>query len=107
MFKIKNNIATDVNEKVTMKEYVAYGSSTAVSRVYSAMSGFFGALVASTYLGLSEKAYQMQELLLEHALQIANGCHCENGCPSCVGPVIEVGEQGKADASALLKELLS
>lgn len=57
MFKIKNNIATDVNEKVTMKEYVAYGSSTAVSRVYSAMSGFFGALVASTYLGLSEKAF--------------------------------------------------
>jgi len=58
-------------------------------------------------VGLSEKAYQMQELLLEHALQIANGCHCENGCPSCVGPVIEVGEQGKADAIALLKELLS
>ena len=35
--KIKNNIATDVNEKITVKEYVAYGSSTAVSRVHSAM----------------------------------------------------------------------
>ncbi len=57
-------------------------------------------------IGLSEKAYQMQELLLEHALQIAQGCKCECGCPSCVGPVIEVGEQGKADAIALLKELL-
>ena len=57
MMKIKNNIATDVNEKITLKEYVAYGSSTAVSRVYSAMSGFFGALVASTFLGLSEKAF--------------------------------------------------
>lgn len=58
-------------------------------------------------IGLSEKAYQMQELLLEHALQIAQSCGCECGCPSCVGPVIEVGEQGKADAIALLKELLN
>lgn len=58
-------------------------------------------------IGLSEKAYQMQELLLEHALQIAQSCDCECGCPSCVGPVIEVGEQGKADAIALLKELLN
>lgn len=55
--KIRNNIATDVNEKITLKEYVAYGSSTAVSKVYGAMSGFFGALVASTFLGLSEKAF--------------------------------------------------
>mgnify|MGYP003292225867 CR=1 FL=1 len=56
-FNIKNSVATDVNEKITLKEYVAYGSSTAVSRVYSAMSGFFGALVASTYLGLSKEAF--------------------------------------------------
>ena len=55
--KIRNNIATDVNEKITLKEYVAYGSSTAISKVHGAMSGFFGALVASTYLGLSEKAF--------------------------------------------------
>jgi len=58
-------------------------------------------------IGLSEKAYQMQELLLEHALQIAQGCGCDSGCPSCVGPVIEVGEHGKADAITLLKELLN
>ena len=58
-------------------------------------------------IGLSEKAYQMQELLLEHALKVAQGCHCECGCPSCVGPVIEIGERGKNDACELLKELLS
>ena len=57
MLKIKNNIASDVNENITRKEYIAYGTSTAVSRVYGAMSGFFGDLVASTYLGLSEKAF--------------------------------------------------
>lgn len=57
-------------------------------------------------VGLSEKAYQMQELLLEQALAIVQGCACENGCPSCVGPVIEVGAGGKAAACAVLKELL-
>jgi len=58
-------------------------------------------------IGLSEKAYRMQELLLEHALKVAQGCSCEQGCPSCVGPLIEVGEEGKANAIALLKELLN
>ncbi len=57
MKKFKNSIATDVNEKLTVREYAAYCSSTAVSRVGSAMSGFFGGLVASTFLGLSESAF--------------------------------------------------
>lgn len=58
-------------------------------------------------VGLSEKAYQMQDLLLEHTLKIVEECPCDHGCPSCVGPTIEVGEHGKADAVALLKELLA
>jgi len=57
-------------------------------------------------IGLSEKAYQMQDMLLEHALRIAEGCQCDHGCPSCVGPVIEVGSAGKENTIALLKELL-
>ena len=63
-FKIKNSIATDVNEKITLREYAAYGSSTAVSRVYTAMSGFFGALVASTYLGLSKEAFGIYSTII-------------------------------------------
>ncbi|MBR3835453.1 MAG: MFS transporter [Clostridia bacterium] len=57
MKKIKNNLATDVNEKITLKEYAAFSSSTAVSKIATAMSGFFGGLVASTYMGLSEGAF--------------------------------------------------
>ncbi len=57
MKKIRNSLATDVNERITLKEYVAFGSSTAMSRVSAAMNGFFGGLVASTFLGLSEKAF--------------------------------------------------
>ena len=57
MGKIKNTLATDVNEKLTKKEYIAFGSSTAISKVSTAMIGFFGGLVASTFLGLSEQAF--------------------------------------------------
>lgn len=55
--KLKNSRATDVNERLTLKEYVAYSSSSAVTKISGAMSGFFGGLVASTFLGLSEGAF--------------------------------------------------
>lgn len=57
MKKIKNNLATDVNEKITKREYLAYGSSTAVSKAATALSGALGGLVASTYMGLSDSAF--------------------------------------------------
>ena len=57
MKRIKNSLATDVNERLTLREYAAYSSSTAVSKISTAMSGFFGGLVASTFLGLSETAF--------------------------------------------------
>ena len=47
----------------------------------------------------------MKELLLSKALQVAEDCPCPYGCPSCVGPVGEVGEDGKRTAVWLLKEL--
>lgn len=53
----KNKLATDVNEKLTVREYTAYSASSAMSRIGSAMNGFFGGLVASTFLGLSESAF--------------------------------------------------
>lgn len=57
MKRIKNTLATDVNEKLTLREYAAFGTSTAVSKAATAMSGFFGGLVASTYMGLSKEAF--------------------------------------------------
>lgn len=58
-------------------------------------------------VGLAAKAYGMQRLLLEKALQIASDCPCEQGCPSCAGPVGEIGTDGKATSKLLLKELIS
>ena len=56
-------------------------------------------------IGLSHKAFGMKELLLGKALQVAEDCPCTYGCPSCVGPVGEIGEDGKRTAIRLLKEL--
>ena len=57
-------------------------------------------------VGLAHKAYSMQQMLLEKALQIVSDCTCAQGCPSCAGPIGEIGEHGKQTAIALLKELI-
>ena len=58
-------------------------------------------------VGLSEKAFRMREILLQHALTLVNDCDCPFGCPSCVGPVGEVGTRGKRMAKAILEDLLN
>ena len=58
-------------------------------------------------IGLSQKAFNMREMLLERALQVVNDCGCPQGCPSCVGPVGEVGSDGKPTAIRILKELMA
>lgn len=57
-------------------------------------------------VGLSEKCFTMQKVLLAHALSIVEQCSCPEGCPSCAGPVGEIGAMGKKTAIALLKELI-
>lgn len=58
-------------------------------------------------VGLAEKAFRMRDTLLERALGVALDCDCEQGCPSCVGPVKQIGERGKATALRLLREMLA
>lgn len=57
-------------------------------------------------VGLSHKAYSMQDMLLEKCMQIVSDCTCTNGCPSCAGPVGEIGMDGKKTAIQILKELI-
>jgi DEAD/DEAH box helicase domain-containing protein len=37
---------------------------------------------------------------------LLRGCPCDSGCPSCVGPAGEIGENGKHSAARILAELL-
>jgi DEAD/DEAH box helicase domain-containing protein len=56
-------------------------------------------------IGLSERVFDVLPLLLQRGLETLASCACRWGCPSCVGPVNEVGRRAKATAAALLREL--
>src|SRR6266852_217108 len=57
-------------------------------------------------IGLAERVFDVLPLLLERGLQTLKACPCRFGCPSCVGPVNEVGRRAKATAAALLRALV-
>jgi DEAD/DEAH box helicase domain-containing protein len=56
-------------------------------------------------IGLAERVFDVLPLLLRRGLETLQACACRWGCPSCVGPVNEVGRRAKATAAALLGEL--
>jgi DEAD/DEAH box helicase domain-containing protein len=56
-------------------------------------------------VGLSEPLFRMSESLLEKTQRLIANCPCENGCPSCVGPIGEIGEKGKEVALEILRSL--
>lgn len=53
-------------------------------------------------IGHSQPLFTMRDKLLQGALQLVQSCPCEAGCPSCVGPLGEVGEKGKHLAIQML-----
>src|ERR1035437_4399461 len=53
-------------------------------------------------IGFSEPLYRAHQMLLSKTRELIAGCPCENGCPSCVGPVGERGERAKDAALAIL-----
>ena len=48
-------------------------------------------------LGFSQRLYDLHSTLLRAARDLIDACRCERGCPSCVGPVVEVGEDAKGN----------
>jgi DEAD/DEAH box helicase domain-containing protein len=58
-------------------------------------------------IGQSAALFKLAARLLEGASKLLRSCTCESGCPSCVGPIGEVGERGKEIAGRILAELLA
>ena len=56
--------------------------------------------------GFSEKLFTHARFLVDAARERIEACPCRRGCPSCVGPVREVGERGKELALKLSGLLL-
>ena len=52
-----------------------------------------------------QRLYRLHPRLLSEATALIGSCACRDGCPSCVGPVGEIGSRGKAVARALLESL--
>ena len=57
-------------------------------------------------IGFSEPLYGICDVLRTRTRELIAACPCENGCPSCVGPVADRNERSKEVALAIL-ELLS
>jgi DEAD/DEAH box helicase domain-containing protein len=58
-------------------------------------------------IGLSEPLYRLHDRLVAESRALIASCPCRDGCPSCVGPVGEVGSRGKEVALALLDAILT
>ena len=58
-------------------------------------------------VGYAEQLYRSMPALLEAGLDLVRSCPCAQGCPSCVGPVLEhdYALDAKALARAILEEL--
>jgi DEAD/DEAH box helicase domain-containing protein len=56
-------------------------------------------------VGQSGPLYRMTDRLLCQAAGLLEGCGCDSGCPSCVGPPGETGERGKDVARRILAVL--
>jgi DEAD/DEAH box helicase domain-containing protein len=56
-------------------------------------------------IGQSAPLFKLTRRLLEGANALLASCPCESGCPSCVGPIGEVGDRGKEVAGRILAEL--
>ena len=54
-------------------------------------------------IGFSEPLLSMHETLVARTRELIDGCPCESGCPSCVGPEGATGPLAKAVASRLLQ----
>ena len=57
-------------------------------------------------IGLSERVYGMRNMIFSDVYEMIKGCGCAGGCPSCVGPLAEVGENGKKTALLLSERLM-
>nr|HID58980.1 DUF1998 domain-containing protein [Desulfobacterales bacterium] len=54
-------------------------------------------------VGFSPQLFEMHSELLKKARDVIAFCSCQEGCPSCVGPVNEVGRRSREVALKILE----
>ena len=86
----------DVGLSVNAGEEVMEGTDTPRIFLYDAYPGG---------IGFSAPLFGMHDELLTRTRALIEGCDCEHGCPTCVGPVGETGPLAKQVALRLLRHL--
>jgi DEAD/DEAH box helicase domain-containing protein len=56
-------------------------------------------------VGQAERLFALRTDLLDAAAALIEGCGCEAGCPSCVGPILSVGHDAKRRTLRLLRDV--
>lgn len=54
-------------------------------------------------VGFAELIYERRGELVAAARRLLQECPCKFGCPSCVGPTLEVGKKAKEVARAIIE----
>jgi len=84
-----------------------------LGRVYEIRSPHTGAPTIYLYerapggTGLAERMFRIHAELMTAAEELVRTCGCDWGCPSCVGPILEVGNTGKSDCLTLLRSAIT
>jgi len=58
-------------------------------------------------IGFSELLYEQHGELMAAVRRLLRSCPCSHGCPSCVGPTLEVGPTAKETALAILAQIVT
>ena len=58
-------------------------------------------------VGYAQKLFRIAPEIFAAAGRLIKECPCESGCPSCVGPEIEVGADGKKNVQKMLERALA
>ena len=66
---------------------------------------FLAVAAAALGLGFSQRLDDLHAELLRAAADLITACDCEAGCPSCVGPAVELGHDAKGATLRLLAGL--
>jgi DEAD/DEAH box helicase domain-containing protein len=53
-------------------------------------------------IGIARRIFDIDHQIFEAAEQLITECVCKNGCPSCIGPPLEVGKTGKQSALKII-----
>ncbi len=58
-------------------------------------------------IGISRKLFTIDDQIMRAAKDMLEECGCAQGCPSCVGPALEIGDRGKETAGLLLEQIVN